>query len=259
MGLSEMYDASTPPARPPAVPVAAFYIGGDTPHVWTDEEISASPATYGLPIYVHDGVGGDASAAASQVIAWLEAHQWEKGAAVAIDTEATIEQAWIADLDAIVHAAGWPVLDYQSKGPAPSNPLTSGGRWIASWDGVAELYPGSVAKQYASAGMLGTDYDLSVIDQGVRLHQLHTAPAQQPPAGRMITVEVPELREGATGHAVRSVQVLLNEAGQSVGPAGVDGIFGPDTDAAVRRFQLARLITIDGIVGPVTWGRLVNG
>jgi peptidoglycan hydrolase-like protein with peptidoglycan-binding domain len=44
----------------------------------------------------------------------------------------------------------------------------------------------------------------------------------------------------------------------------IDGIFGPKTDAAVRGFQQAlhqdiSSVTVDGIVGPVTWRALVSG
>ena len=44
----------------------------------------------------------------------------------------------------------------------------------------------------------------------------------------------------------------------------MDGIFGPKTDAAVRAFQQALhqdipSVTVDGIVGPVTWRALVSG
>jgi peptidoglycan hydrolase-like protein with peptidoglycan-binding domain len=33
----------------------------------------------------------------------------------------------------------------------------------------------------------------------------------------------------------------------------VDGIYGPDSEAICREFQTAHQLTIDGIVGPVTW------
>jgi len=38
-----------------------------------------------------------------------------------------------------------------------------------------------------------------------------------------------------------------------------DGIYGPNTEAAVEAFQRTEEgLTVDGIVGPVTWGRLQN-
>src|SRR4029453_8296686 len=39
----------------------------------------------------------------------------------------------------------------------------------------------------------------------------------------------------------------------------IDGIFGPKTEAWVRGFQEGAEITVDGIVGPVTWRVLVSG
>jgi peptidoglycan hydrolase-like protein with peptidoglycan-binding domain len=38
----------------------------------------------------------------------------------------------------------------------------------------------------------------------------------------------------------------------------VDGIFGPLTGQAVRAFQQAKSLAVDGIVGPQTWGALVS-
>jgi hypothetical protein len=49
---------------------------------------------------------------------------------------------------------------------------------------------------------------------------------------------------------VREVQRRLNRLRYGAGK--VDGFFGPITDAAVRRYQLARGLELDGIVGPQT-------
>ena len=56
------------------------------------------------------------------------------------------------------------------------------------------------------------------------------------------------------GEEIRRIQHRLVELG--FGPLDVDGVFGPDTDAAVRRFQAARGLDADGIVGPRTRGAL---
>jgi peptidoglycan hydrolase-like protein with peptidoglycan-binding domain len=70
------------------------------------------------------------------------------------------------------------------------------------------------------------------------------------------------VRRGSTGDAVRGVQVEFQFRNLSGDPAQglqVDGVFGPKTEAAVRGFQDALEITVDGIVGPVTWRALVSG
>jgi uncharacterized protein (TIGR02594 family) len=63
---------------------------------------------------------------------------------------------------------------------------------------------------------------------------------------------MPTLRQGSRGPAVTDLQSRLAAAGFS--PGAADGIFGPLTDTAVRSFQRARGLGIDGIVGPQTWG-----
>lgn len=66
----------------------------------------------------------------------------------------------------------------------------------------------------------------------------------------------PTLRRGDLGESVRQMQVLLNAAGFNVGRAGTDGIFGKATEDAVRAFQTANGLTVDGICGPKTWAVL---
>ena len=65
----------------------------------------------------------------------------------------------------------------------------------------------------------------------------------------------PMLRTGSRGDAVRKLQELLNAKGYTCG--SVDGIFGSKTYAAVLAFQKANGLGADGIVGSLTWGKLV--
>ena len=62
-------------------------------------------------------------------------------------------------------------------------------------------------------------------------------------------------RSGDTGEYVKAAQNELNRHGKSL---AVDGIFGPLTDAAVRAYQESVHLTVDGIVGPHTWGALIT-
>jgi cell wall-associated NlpC family hydrolase len=64
------------------------------------------------------------------------------------------------------------------------------------------------------------------------------------------------LRQGSRGEDVRWVQRRLQVHGIDPGPA--DGVFGPRTDAAVRAFQRAKGLQVDGIVGPHTTKALQN-
>ncbi|MDQ4098790.1 MAG: peptidoglycan-binding protein, partial [Actinomycetota bacterium] len=63
-----------------------------------------------------------------------------------------------------------------------------------------------------------------------------------------------ELALGASGGAVQPMQHLLREHGSGI---AADGHFGPATEAAVRNFQTAQSLPVDGVVGPITWPRLV--
>lgn len=65
-----------------------------------------------------------------------------------------------------------------------------------------------------------------------------------------------QLRKGSRGEYVRKVQQALIELGHPLPRHGADGKFGSETKAAVRAFQQAQAIQVDGIVGPVTMGRL---
>jgi peptidoglycan hydrolase-like protein with peptidoglycan-binding domain len=74
------------------------------------------------------------------------------------------------------------------------------------------------------------------------------------------TALIIQVKRGSRGDAVRAAQEEFQfRAGEPGQGLQVDGIFGPKTDAAVRGFQEALQIVVDGIVGPVTWRALVRG
>lgn len=63
------------------------------------------------------------------------------------------------------------------------------------------------------------------------------------------------LRQGSQGDAVLALQARLQRLGYDPGP--LDGFFGPRTEQAVRQFQQASHIAVDGVVGTLTWRYLV--
>jgi peptidoglycan hydrolase-like protein with peptidoglycan-binding domain len=72
---------------------------------------------------------------------------------------------------------------------------------------------------------------------------------EQEPEGNPYMEPVARLRRGMRGDGVRWVQIQLNAKGYNL---AVDGIFGEQTEKAVRDFQARSEILVDGIVGPQT-------
>lgn len=71
-----------------------------------------------------------------------------------------------------------------------------------------------------------------------------------------VTVKLTELQNGSKGDEVKSLQILLNGRGFDSGTA--DGEFGKNTLAAVKKFQTAKKLSADGIVGQNTWSALLG-
>jgi len=79
------------------------------------------------------------------------------------------------------------------------------------------------------------------------------APLNIPVLTRNLSITSPRLQ----GQDVLILQQRLFELGYTeVGE--LDGIFGPLTQAAVKRFQAEHGLVVDGIVGPLTWAKLFN-
>ena len=61
---------------------------------------------------------------------------------------------------------------------------------------------------------------------------------------------------GSKGDEVKKLQNALNRAGYNLSE---DGIYGEKTQAAVKQYQQANGLNVDGIVGSQTWGKLFGG
>ena len=63
------------------------------------------------------------------------------------------------------------------------------------------------------------------------------------------------LRKDTHGVEVRNMQYILNVMGFYTDSAvvDVDGIFGPKTEAGVKKYQKENNLKVDGVVGPRTW------
>lgn len=117
---------------------------------------------------------------------------------------------------------------------------------IDTWNGVIDHRHIVAPKQFAHFDGVEDD-DWAKIAAKIAGGTIAPAPAPGPapvpaPASNRM------LRQGDQGADVADVQRRLGI------PA--DGIFGPQTDAAVRAFQSAHGLSVDGIVGPQTRGAL---
>jgi len=74
---------------------------------------------------------------------------------------------------------------------------------------------------------------------------------------KTMEMSVPILQKGAKGEPVKALQALLNLRADT--KLDCDGSFGPGTDKAVRNYQKAEGLTVDGSVGAATWTKLIGG
>ena len=76
--------------------------------------------------------------------------------------------------------------------------------------------------------------------------------------GNTVSVSLSVLKKGSTGKEVKTLQRLLIALGFSCGASGVDGSFGNATLEAVKNYQKAKGLVVDGSVGSVTWTSILK-
>ena len=68
-------------------------------------------------------------------------------------------------------------------------------------------------------------------------------------------ITYPTIRQGVKGDIVTMMQDILSKNGSTL---QVDGIFGSGTASALRAFQKAHGLEVDGVCGPKTWAALLE-
>ncbi len=117
-------------------------------------------------------------------------------------------------------------------------------------DGLSQW--GSV--ELASQGL--GPYDILTRYYGNDIEIVQDAPIQN------VTETYPgtPLRLGSSGQEVRTIQTQLNRISRDYPLipkiTTVDGVFGEETEDAVRKFQEIFNLTVDGIIGKATWYRI---
>lgn len=100
-------------------------------------------------------------------------------------------------------------------------------------------------------------YDASATPAVPVAPNVSTTPAVSATQAKTIT-GLPTLKKGSEGASVKALQILLIGYGYSCGGYGADGDFGNATDEALRAYQKANGLVVDGICGTKTWVKLLG-
>lgn len=121
---------------------------------------------------------------------------------------------------------------------------------IGPVDGIFGLRTLAAVKAFQSAQGLAADGIVGPDTWQALFGGPQPPPSPKPYPGYLI-------RYGSRGQPVADIQQKLKQMGYDIG--SVDGIFGQKTLAAVKAFQKAQGLPVDGIVGPNTWQALFGG
>ena len=147
--------------------------------------------------------------------------------------------------------SSYPLWCAQYKNQQPTtyqpDPWTDS-KGFGAWKNCAIL-------QYTSKGHLsGYAGDLDLDKAYLSAEEWILYARGQIEASEPVPREYPTLKKGDRNEYVKHWQMFLNMNGYGCGSA--DGIFGPKTDAAVRKWQKDHGLKADGIIGPRTWASL---
>lgn len=164
----------------------AFYIGGDTPHIWTKDQITRPSNDYRLPIWVYDPIRsgatyGQRDGVKAATICLNLGMPKDKQLLICLDMETYIDESYTSAFHDAVVAAGYWYTVYESESIQNSRNVTGTvGPWSASWDGKPHIDAGAWATQYADSKMLNHPFDISAVSSFNHLWNIRNT--EKPPA-----------------------------------------------------------------------------
>ena len=135
--------------------------------------------------------------------------------------------------------------------------LTKLGLMLVILTVYSEAKTEAAVKQFQASKGLQVDGKVGPNTQAALCSALQQIPPPIPPNPTPSTECDPAaqtIKKLSTGPLVTRLQNLLAERGFN--PGAVDGIFGDNTESAVKQFQGANSLSADGVVGPNTWKAL---
>lgn len=129
------------------------------------------------------------------------------------------------------------------------------GFYTGSVDGQFQDDTATAVSSFQQAAGIAAD-GIAGSDTWDRLLPAVSAPAPVTPAPAPTSVDLPILRTGTQGSAVARLQERLRAAGFFQG--AIDGVFGAETEAAVKAAQSRYQLEPDGVVGAATWAALLR-
>jgi len=123
--------------------------------------------------------------------------------------------------------------------------------WVADYSGIPlkTSYPYRYdLHQYSSIGSLKSTsafsgaLDMDALNPNTKFTVLQN----------LMTKPLLRYRRGDSSEQVGEIQIILKTKGYST-YTNITNYFGPITEKAVKKFQRVHNLTIDGIVGPITW------
>lgn len=160
---------------------------------------------------------------------------------------------------------------YKEKGQLVSGPYKPGDLVFFQFDsdaasdhiGIIEKDNGDTISTIEGNTSVGNESNGGCVMRRTRKKSLIMAVARpkyeaEPTAQEVKTVQVdlPLLKKGSRGEAVKTIQRLLNVLGHDCGTA--DGVFGTNTQKSVKVFQKSSGLAQDGVVGRQTWSELLQ-